>query len=179
MVTQFGSNHDTARLIATLNFDLTLVTSVNCKKNCTTAIYNASASKTSNKGNYSLTNVSTVDNGNSRYTVYKGSTIKDQVCLSNGACLPQFEFFQIGDGPDKVTNEGILGLMPSPVGSGRLSFGEYLKANNLIDQHIVTMYVGPKFGLQNYLTFGGYEPSLLHSSDGFDVNDACWIDFQP
>jgi hypothetical protein len=44
---------------------------------------------------------------------------------------------------------------------------------------VVSLYIGPKFGVQNYLTYGGYEPSLLFYSDGVDVNDASWIDFKP
>lgn len=91
------------------------------------------------------------------------------MCLNANACLPDFEFFSVTDAQNLNQYQGFLGLTPDP-NSTRLSFGQYLKDNKMIDHHIISI----KQDLEGNgtLTFGGFNSSLA------DSTQPAWVDYK-
>jgi hypothetical protein len=96
------------------------------------------------------------------------------MCLRDGPCAEDYEFFYITSADEEVEIDGVLGITPTSP-EDTLTFSNYLLDRGLIEENYVSIYSGKKFGNITQLTFGGYEPSLLDDFDSYPIKSTRFV----
>jgi hypothetical protein len=167
-------------MMALLNLEGTLVTSLTCKS-CSNKVYNASTEHLINDTlNYTET-----------YPIpgtllnFTGSLVFDKLCLddkyTDEICTPPqkddaFQFFAIDQqytGQSTFSHSGFVGLTPSSNknenSASVKSIGEYLNDQDIIDVNSVTLH---KINQQNLMTFGTPKDSgSYYTIEGFTQSE--------